>query len=95
MTYILGQGINMAVDVNGKKVVVGSKVKVLYINPRITEFLPEEEVSDINSMLHDILDVYEVSDNFVKVEKVWGRGEGRTESHRLTLSSGEIELVGS
>ncbi|MEX2964349.1 hypothetical protein [Microbulbifer sp. TYP-18] len=83
----------MSVDVNGKKILVGSKVKIIHINPRITEFLPVEEVRDINSMLHDILEVYEVSEEYVRVEKIFNRGEGRTESHRLTLLSDEFELI--
>lgn len=84
----------MTTDVHGQKVVTGAKVKVLHIDPVITEFLPEE-VRDILSMLHDILLVSEVSDTTVTVEKSWDRGEGRVESHSLCLKSDEIELVHS
>jgi len=83
----------MAVDKNGKLVNVGAKVKVLRIDPRVTEFLPNDEIEDINSMLNDVLKVYEISENFIHVEKTWDRGNGRIESHTLPMSSNDIELI--
>ena len=86
----------MPVDINGKKVEVGSMVKVLLINPRITEHLPDDEVCDINSMLNQVLEVYEIDEyDCAWVEKWWRRGEDRTESHSLSLSSNEMKLVGN
>ena len=86
----------MVKDIKGKKVTVGSKVKVLRINPIITEYLPEDEVHDINSMINEVLEVYEIDKNgYAYVEKNWDRGEGMYESHRLPLSSSEMELIES
>jgi DNA phosphorothioation-dependent restriction protein DptG len=82
----------MVVDLNGNEVKVGSKVKVLYIKPKITEYLPDEEVNDIKSMLNEILAVYEV-DEYAWVEKWWDRGDGKAESHSLALSPQEMELI--
>ena len=83
----------MAVDIHGRGVDVGARVRVLRIDPRITESLPENEIRDIESMLNEVLVVYEADEQFVRVEKTWDRGEGRIESHSLSLSSNEIELV--
>ena len=83
----------MAVDKHENKVRIGSRVRVLYLDPKITEFLPSEEIEDINSMINDVLDVYEIRGDLVRVEKNWDRGKGRTESHILTLGPSDIELV--
>ncbi len=84
----------MPVDINGQKVRVGAMVKVLYIDPKITEHLPDEEVRDINSMLNQVLKVYKIDEyDCAWVEKWWQRGEGQTESHSLSLSSNEMELL--
>ncbi|WP_293265969.1 hypothetical protein [Neptunomonas sp.] len=84
----------MPVDINGNTVKVGSKVRVLHIDPKITEYLPEEEVTDLDSMLNEVLEVYEIDEyDCAWVEKWWDRGDGQTESHSLSLSSAEMELV--
>jgi hypothetical protein len=84
----------MVADKNGKEVKIGSKVKVLLIDPNITKHLPADEAHDIQSMLNDVLEVYEIDANErVWVEKWWNRGEGKTESHSLALSSSEMELI--
>ena len=83
----------MAIDVNGKEVLVGSKVKVLYIDLIIWKYLPSEEQIDLQSMIGDICDVYEVSDQFASVEKWWDDGDGKSHCHCISLLPTEIELV--
>ena len=83
----------MAVDKNGKEVKVGSLVKVLNIDPGITKVLLEKETKDVLSMVGDVLKVYEVSSEYASVEKIWDRGNGKTESHSLSLSAQEMELI--
>ena len=84
----------MPLDKNGKKVDVGSKVRIINIDPSITANLPKEEVNDINSMLNEVFEVYEIDEyDCAWVEKCWDRGDGQSESHSLSLTSSEMELV--
>ncbi|WP_157633732.1 hypothetical protein [Thioflavicoccus mobilis] len=83
----------MAKDIEGNDVVVGCKVKVLNINETVWEYLPEDEKSDLKSMFGDVLEVYEVSDNFASVEKWWQEGNGRGRCHSLSLGQEEMLLV--
>ncbi|WLQ15673.1 hypothetical protein O5O45_07060 [Hahella aquimaris] len=84
----------MVTDINGKEVIVGSRVKVLEIDMSVTEGLSENEVIDIKSMLDDVLEVYEVDEyGRAWVEKWWDRGDGRSESHSLALESKQMEVV--
>lgn len=83
----------MAVDINGKEVLVGSKVKIINIDPAIWKYLPPEEQKDLQSMIGDICDVYEVSDQFANVEKWWDDGEGKSHCHCISFKPSEIELV--
>lgn len=84
----------MPVDKHGNEVKVGSRVRVIEIDPGITANLSKEEARDISSMLNEVFEVYEIDEyGGAWVEKLWGRGEGQTESHSLSLSSSEMELV--
>lgn len=84
----------MPVDKNGNEVKVGSLVRVLKIDQSLIAVLPDEEVDDVKSMLNDVLEVYEIDEyDGAWVEKWWDRGEGKTGSHSLSLSSLEMELV--
>jgi hypothetical protein len=80
-------------DVNGKDVVVGSKVKVLSIDEALLKALPSDELVDVKSMVGEVFEVYETNDQYASVEKWWNRGEGRTESHSIALAKHEMELV--
>ena len=81
-------------DFNGAQIFVGAKVNVLFIDQSIMNGLPPTEVNDINSMLGEIFEVYEI-DEYCQawVEKWWDLGEGKSYSHSLGLSSKELELV--
>ncbi len=84
----------MPVDKNGNEVKVGSLVRVLKIDQSLIAVLPDEELDDVKSMLNEVLEVYEIDEyDCAWVEKWWDRGNGETESHSLSLSSSEMELV--
>ncbi|MFL0807217.1 MAG: hypothetical protein K6L60_08015 [Oceanobacter sp.] len=84
----------MVVDKNGKEIKVGSRVRVLKIDQSLLDILPEDEADDVKSMLNEVLEVYEIDEyDCAWVEKWWSRGDGRSESHSLSLSSAEMELV--
>jgi hypothetical protein len=86
--------INMPVDKNGIEVKVGSLVKVIKIDPSVTMNVPDNEAKDINSMLNEVFEVYEIDEySSAWVEKWWDRGNGQTECHCLSLSSSEMEVV--
>ncbi len=85
---------SMVHDRNGKEVKVGSKVHVVEIHPTFIESLPEDEKSDVCSMVNEVFEVYEIDEyNQAWVEKWWDRGKGKSESHSLALSSADMELV--
>jgi len=52
----------MPLDKNGDEVKVGSWVKGLKIDPSVTEGLSYEEAKDVNSMLNEIFQVYEIDE---------------------------------
>ncbi|MEW7987351.1 MAG: hypothetical protein ACH255_19895 [Candidatus Thiodiazotropha sp.] len=83
----------MPQDVNGKDVVVGSKVRVLSIDESLLKALTREEIADVKSMVGEVFEVYEINDQYASIEKWWNRGEGRSESHSIALAKHEMELV--
>ena len=83
----------MAVDKYGKKVDIGAKIKLLYIDPIVTEYLPEDEKREIESMVNDTLFVYEVSEKYTYVEKKFGEHNGRSNYHRMSLIPEQFELL--
>lgn len=81
-------------DIKGSKIFVGARVKVLFIDQSIMSELTESEVKDINSMLGEIFEVYEIDDyGQAWVEKWWHSGDGKSYAHSLGLSPSELELV--
>jgi hypothetical protein len=84
---------NMLLDCHGKRVSVGSKVKLLRLDPKVTEFLPEDEVEDINSMINDILEVYDIRGQFVCIEKSWQKNADCSITHRLSTLPDDVELI--
>lgn len=85
-----------AVDRNGKTVEIGSFVRLLNFNSRFLERLPEDEKIKLNSMLNDILEVYNIEEGrIISVMKTWDYGNGHTESHALGVSSDDIEFISS
>lgn len=80
-------------DRNGKDVHVGSRVKIIAIDPRFLESLPNDEKEDVASMLNEVFEVYEIDEYGQSwVEKGWAEPGGDYRSHSLALSSSEMEL---
>jgi ferritin-like metal-binding protein YciE len=81
-------------DFKGAKIYVGARVKVISIDQSIMSELTEGEVRDINSMLGEVFEVYEIDEyGQAWVEKWWHLGEGKSYSHSLGLSSSELEFI--
>lgn len=83
----------MVTGIHGQKVKLGSLVRVLKIDPRITEYLAEKDKNDVLSMLDLHLRVTDMWSDHIQVEKEWDRGEGRIDSHSIPLRPNEFELI--
>jgi hypothetical protein len=83
----------MAKDCHGRLVHVGAKVKLLRIDQRLLAPLKKKERIDVESMLGEILEVYDVRGQLVCVEKSWSRGRGKTEYHMLSVDGADVEVV--
>lgn len=83
-----------AFDINGREVLVGSKLRVLRIDKNTFERLSEQELNDVRSMLDEVFEVYEIDEyGCAWVEKWWDRGNGESECHCLSLDSESMRLV--
>jgi hypothetical protein len=84
----------MPFDKNGVEVRVGSFVKLVKIAPNVTMNLGESEIEDINSMLNEVFQVYEIDEyDGAWIEKWWDRGNGQKECHALSLAPSEMVVV--
>ena len=72
-------------DRNGKKVLVGSPVRVVAIAAFLERDLPPEEWECVRSMLGEVFEIYEIDE--------WGGAWVQYQSHSLSLESDEMELV--
>jgi len=72
-------------DRNGKKVLVGSRVRVVAIAAFLERDLPPEECECVRSMLGEVFEIYEIDE--------WGGAWVQYQSHSLSLESDEMELV--
>jgi len=81
------------VDINGKKVLEGSFVKIVSLNPKDFSNLDETYLSKVIKMVGESFKVYEI-DNYnqawVKIE--WQISKDDYEAIGVALSSNEIEL---
>ncbi len=81
-------------DRNGRPVNVGSLVRIIHIDEAVIKSLPENEKQNVESMLNQVFEVYEIDEyEQAWVEKKRHYGEEKIESHSLGLSSQEIELI--
>ncbi len=82
----------MPVDCHGQPVTVGTRVRVLKIASWLERDLPSEEVSDLQSMVGEVFEVFEI-DQYGQpwIEKVWQDRH----SHALALDPDEMEVVTS
>jgi len=72
-------------DRNGKKVLVGSRVRVVAIAAFLERDMPPEEWECVRSMLGEVFEIYEIDE--------WGGAWVQYQSHSLSLESDEMELV--
>lgn len=80
-------------DFRGRKIHVGSKVRVLSIRPSIIARLSKEQAKEVTSMCGEIFEVYEIDAwGSAWVKKEW-KEKGVLTSHSLALSSIEMECV--
>jgi hypothetical protein len=78
----------MPLDRNGRLVTVGTRVRVLEIAQRLRQRIPLEEWSDLQTMVGEVFEVYEIDEHGSPwVEKRWGN-----DSHHLALDSHEMEV---
>lgn len=81
-------------DKNGSEVRVGSRVRIVSVDPGLLSSLAEEEAGKVASMVGQVFEVYEVDDSgYAHVDNGWQYGPYIYESHSLALSGSEIELV--
>lgn len=84
----------MASDRNGRPVEVGTRVRLLEVSPSLKRDLPLDEWQDLQSMVGDVFEVYEIDEHGAAwIEKVWQDGDGRRRSHSLALTPHEIEIA--
>lgn len=74
-------------DQSGKEVSIGDTIKVLAIDKRITEYLPEDEQKDLASFVGDIFVVKNInSDGSMLVRKSWNNPEiGEIIGHEVAI----------
>ncbi len=80
-------------DRNGIEVKVDSYVKVLSLDPADFSHLDEKELSEVMTMVGEVLQVYEV-DKYGQawVTKEWWLSDNDVMSHSVGLSSNEMEI---
>lgn len=86
---------NIPKDINGREVIVGSKVKILGLSGDWFDNLPDDEKYDVSSMIGEVFEVEEI-DQYGQpwVTKSWHNYDlGTCNSHSVALNSIEMELV--
>ena len=82
------------IDKHGQTVERGDFVRLLTIRPSILKRLTGSELTDVSSMLGQILEVFDVyDDGLVWVSLSWPRENGTTEIHSIAVDPEAIELV--
>ena len=82
------------IDKHGQTVKRGDFVRLLTIRPSILKRLTGSELTDVSSMLDQILEVFDVyDDGLVWVSLSWPRENGTTEIHSIAVDPEAIELV--
>ena len=84
------------IDTNGTRVVEGDIIRVLGFQDGLFNSMPEDEVSDVKSMLHKELEVEEIDENNVAwVWKSSPEGDGHCRMHGLGLEPHLMLLITS
>jgi hypothetical protein len=81
-------------DRNGKPVVVGERVRLLALSGSWLEDLPQEERTDVTSMIGGVSTVEEIDAyGGVWIKRIWDDGDGVSHSHSIALDPHEMEVV--
>jgi hypothetical protein len=85
----------MAFDCSGRRVEVGTKVRVLKVPYSLMQDLPPDEERDLRTMIGEVFVICDI-DEYAWVEKWWRDEDDRESSrcHSLALGSDEMEVVG-
>ena len=86
---------NFPTDKNGNLVAVGTRVRLLSLSGQWLDDLPDEEKSDVFSMIGEIFEIEEIDQyGHPWVRKSWpNEAEGKCHSHSIALESREMEVV--
>lgn len=77
-------------DCDGRTLVIGMRVHLLRLDATYLAMLPADERDCLEEMLREPVEVFELRDSIVRVERVWDRGDGRTEHHLLTVPTADV-----
>jgi len=81
-------------DRNNTVIERGDLVRLDAIRPSIIKRLSGSELTDVSSMLGQVLEVFDVyDDGLVWVSLSWPRPDGMTEIHAIAVDPDAIELV--
>jgi hypothetical protein len=81
-------------DCYGRPVNVGTRVRILELAPFLKRDLPPGELRDLESMVGDVFEIYEIDEHGAAwVEKSWHDEDGQLRSHSLGLASHEMEVA--
>ena len=85
----------LPIDINGSPVAVGSSVRLISLSGQWLEDLPNEERSDVMSMVGEIFVVEEIDEyGYPWVRKSWpNEAEGKCHSHSVALERHEMEVI--
>ena len=84
----------MTFDRHGFSVTVGTRVRVLEIAPSVKRDLPADERQELETMVGEVFEVYEIDGHGgAWVEKWWRDGDDVSHSHSLALAPHEMEVV--
>lgn len=82
-------------DRNGNVVRVGDRVRLVALSGQWLEQLPDDEKSDVQSMLGEVFSVEEIDEfGHPWIRKSWPNDtDGTCHSHSIALEAQEMELV--
>lgn len=82
-------------DRNGRRVSVGTRVRLVSLPESLLSSLPDDEVDDVRSMIGEIFEVTEIGPyGHAWVGKGWLNDNGEQyRGHSLALASEEMEVV--
>ncbi|WP_255991901.1 hypothetical protein [Chitinolyticbacter albus] len=84
-----------AIDKNGRRVNIGTKVRLICLSGQWLDDLPADEKKNILSLIGEIFEVEEIDEyGHPWVRKSWPNDEeGACRSHSIALDPDEMELV--